>query len=102
MWGNSYDEPEDSKKVDLAEPREDPRSVCIAIDLSSDEEDLLIYTLKEYRDVFSWRYKDLKGVDRAICQHTIPMRDDTKTSKQRPYMYNEKLTTKLRRKLINY
>lgn len=52
--------------------------VYIATDLTPKEEDLLIKTLKEYRDVFAWSYKDLKGVDPKICKHTIPTRDDAK------------------------
>ena len=53
--------------------------------------------------MFAWSYKDLKGVDLAIFQHTIPMRDDAKPSKQRPYTYNENFAlTKSKRKLISY
>ena len=73
--------------------------VNIAIDLSPDEEELLVKTLREYKDVFAWSYKDLKGVDASICQHTIPMRDDAKPSKQRPYMY---IGIKSKKKLISY
>ena len=43
--GESYDRPEDSKKVDLVEPSEEPRPVYIATDLTQEEEDLLIPTL---------------------------------------------------------
>ena len=60
---------------------------------------MLISTLKEYRDVFAWTYKDLKGVDPAICQHTIPMRDDAKPSKQRPYTYNENFANKIKEEI---
>ena len=71
--GQSYEGPEDAKQVDLAANGEEPRLVWIATDLSQTEEALLISTLKEYKDVFAWSYKDLKGVDPEICQHTIPM-----------------------------
>ena len=67
----------------------------IAMDLTLDEETLLIQTLNEHRDVFAWSYKDLKGVDPYICQHTIPMREDAKPCKQRPYTYNENLANKI-------
>ena len=81
----SYGGPEDAKKVDLADPRETPRPVWIAIDISIEEEKLLVSTLKEYCDVFAWSYKDLKGVDPKICYHIIPMKDDAKPSRQSPY-----------------
>ena len=95
--GVSYDGPQDSKQVNLAEPGEEPRRmVCIATDLSPDEEELLVKTLREYKEVFAWSYKDLKGVDAEICQHTIPLRDDAKPSKQRPYTYNDNFGNKIK------
>ena len=97
--GVSYDGPEDAKKIDLAEPGEEPRLTWIATDLSQEEEELLISTLKKYKDVFAWSYKDLKGVDPAICQHTIPMREDAKPSKQRPYTYNENFANKIKEEI---
>ena len=61
--GESYDGPENSKRVDLAKEGEEPRPVWIATELDPEEEKKLIETLKEYRDVFAWSYHDLKGVD---------------------------------------
>ena len=52
--------------------------------------------LKEYRDVFAWSYKDLKGVDPEICQHTIPLKVYAKPSRQRPYTYNETFAKKIK------
>ena len=56
----------------------------------------MIKTLKEYRDVFAWSYKDLKGVDPNICEHTIPLKFDAKPSRQRPYTYNETFAKKIK------
>ena len=97
--GMSYDGLEDAKKIDLAEPGEEPRLTWIATDLSQEEEALLISMLKKYKDVFAWSYKDLKGVDPAICQHIIPMREDAKPSKQRPYIYNENFANKIKKEI---
>ena len=80
--GKSYDGPENAKKIDLAEEGEDPRPAYIANDLLPEEEELLIKTLKEYKDVFAWSYRDLKGVAPDICQHNIPMKEDARPSKQ--------------------
>lgn len=49
--------------------------------------------------MFTWSYKDFKGVDPTICQRTIPMREDAKPSKQRPYMYNENFANKIKEKI---
>ena len=44
-------------------------------------------------------YKDLKEVDPAICQHIIPLCDDAKPSKQRPYSYNENYAVKIKEEI---
>ncbi|MCO5575757.1 hypothetical protein L7F22_029561 [Adiantum nelumboides] len=97
--GTSYDGPEKAKKIDLAEPGEEPKPAYIATDLTEEEEQLLIATLKQYKDVFVWSYKDLKGVDPSICQHTIPLKSDAKPSRQRPYTYNEMFARKIKEEI---
>ena len=59
----------------------------------------MIKTFKEYRDVFAWSYKDLKGVDPNICKHTIPLKAYAKPSRQRPYTYNETFAKKIKAKI---
>ncbi|MCO5586696.1 hypothetical protein L7F22_040638 [Adiantum nelumboides] len=78
--GTSYDGPEKAKKIDLVEPEEEPKHAYIATDLTEEEEQLLIATLKQYRDVFVWSYKDLKGVDPSIC---IPQQNGVVECKNR-------------------
>ena len=73
--------------------------VWIATDLEVDEENVSIYTLKEYKDVFAWSYKDLKGVDPQVCQHTIPLKANAKPRKQRPYTYNETFAKKIKEEI---
>ncbi|MCO5581697.1 hypothetical protein L7F22_035586 [Adiantum nelumboides] len=80
----------------LKKPGEEPKPAYIATDLTKEEKQLLIATLKKYRDVFAWSYKDLKGVDPSICQHTIPLKSDAKPSRQRPYTYNETFARKIK------
>ena len=53
--GESYNGPKDVKRVDLANPGEEPRMVYITIDLLLEEEEGLIATLREYKDTFAWR-----------------------------------------------
>ena len=59
----------------------------------------LIGILHEFRDVFAWSYKDLKGVDPLVCQHTIPLCDDTRPSKQHPYSYNDNYAMKIKEEI---
>ncbi|MCO5578895.1 hypothetical protein L7F22_032744 [Adiantum nelumboides] len=93
--GVSYDGPEDAKKNKLANPGKDSKPMYIATDLKPSEETELIKILQAFSDVIAWLYKDLKGVDPAVCQHTIPLRDDAKPSKQRPYSYNDNYVKKI-------
>ena len=48
---------------------------------------------------FAWSYKDLKGVDPEICQHTLPMREDAKPTWQRPYTYNDNFANKIKEEI---
>ena len=59
----------------------------------------MIETLEKYRDVFAWSYKDLKGVEPSVCKHTIPMREDAKPRKQRPYTYNDTFAKKIKEEI---
>ncbi|MCO5581702.1 hypothetical protein L7F22_035591 [Adiantum nelumboides] len=97
--GTSYDGPKKAKKIDLDEPVKEPKPAYIATDLTEEEEQLLIATLKQYRDVFAWSYKDLERVDPSICQHTIPLNSDAKPSRQRPYTYNETFVRKIKEEI---
>ena len=95
----SYNGLENAKKIDLAKNGEEPKLAYIAVDLEPEEEELLIATLKEYKDVFSWSYKDPKGVDLDICHHTIPMKEDAKPSRQCPYTYNDTFAKKIKEEI---
>ena len=97
--GTSYDAPKQSNFVNLAQPDEDPKLVKIAQDLSLEEEVKLIQTLRDYMDVFAWTYKDLKGVDPNICQHTIPIKLDAKPVQLKPYTHNENFAKKIKAKV---
>ena len=55
--------------------------------------------MKEYKDVFAWSYKDLKGVDPKVYQHTIPMNKDAKPSRQHSYTYNDTFTKKIKEEI---
>lgn len=62
-------------------------------------QEILVKTLKEYRDVFASSYKYLKGIDPEICQHTIPMKEDAKPSRQRPYTYNDTFAKRIKEEI---
>ena len=63
--------------------------------MTVEEEEKLIVSLREYKDVLTWSYKYFKGVDPKVFQHTIPMREDTKPSIQCPYSYSENFAKRI-------
>ncbi|MCO5568906.1 hypothetical protein L7F22_022608 [Adiantum nelumboides] len=91
--------PNKGKKIDLAKPGEEPKPIYITTDLTKEEEELLIATLKQCKDVFAWSYKDLKVLDPSICQQTISLKSDAKPSRQRLYTYNKTFAKKIKEEI---
>ena len=69
------------------------------INLNVEEEVSLIAMLEHYRDIFTQTYKDLKGVGPKIYQYTIPMREEAKLCKQRPYTHNDTFAKKITKEI---
>jgi hypothetical protein len=65
--------------------------VNLGIDCTPEE--IVQYTalFKEYFDVFSWTYDDLKAYDKSIFQHVIPLKEGAKPFKQKLRNINPKL-----------
>ena len=47
--------------------------------------------LKEFIDVFSWTYEDLRTYDTSIIEHKIPLKEDAKPFKQKLRQINPML-----------
>ena len=47
-----------------------------------------ISLFKEFQDVFSWSYEDLKSYDNSIIQHKIPIKENQKPFKQKLRIIN--------------
>lgn len=43
----------------------------------------------EYKDVFTWTYKDLKGVPLELCVHRIPLVEGAVPVRKQPYKMNK-------------
>lgn len=61
--------------------KEDPRLVQIGSTLSSEERERLIALLKDCKDIFTWSYEDMLGIDPEIVQHRIPLDPETRPVK---------------------
>jgi hypothetical protein len=59
--------------------------------------------LTEFKDIFAWSYKDLKGIPRSICEHKIELTTNAHPAKQ-PYRMNHNYAQRVRKnfnKLLN-
>jgi hypothetical protein len=54
------------------------KNVNLGINCSPQEKKDFIKLLKDYKDVFSWTYNDLKTFDTIIIQHVILMKPHPK------------------------
>jgi hypothetical protein len=62
------------------------KNVKIGAQCSDEEKLKFTELLHEFQDVFSWSYEDLRGLDPAIIQYSIPFKEGIKLvrKKQRP------------------
>ena len=51
--------------------------------LITSEKDALLALLKEFKEVFTWSYEDMSGIDTDIVQHYIPTDPTMKPVKQK-------------------
>jgi hypothetical protein len=59
-------------KINLGS-KENLQHVKISVDLEPVVSHQLIELLKEFKDIFAWTYKDLKGIPPDIAQHRIEL-----------------------------
>ena len=59
------------------------KMIKISKALPQQEKEKYIALFKEFQDVFSWSYEDLKSYDTNIIQHKIPIKEDQKPFKKK-------------------
>ena len=60
-----------------------PKVIKISNNLTKESKEKYIKLMKEFHDVFSWTYDDLKVYDLGVIQHTIPVQKNAKPFKQK-------------------
>jgi hypothetical protein len=63
--------------------QENPKRIKLSRTLSPKVKEKYINLMKEFLDVFSWSYEDLKFYDTSIIQHVIPIKEDHKPFKHK-------------------
>jgi ribonuclease HI len=60
-----------------------PKFINLSIELTVDQRSEYCSIMKEFADVFAWKYSDLKTYDPEVIQHKIPLEKDTIPFKQK-------------------
>jgi len=70
---------------------EDPKFVKLSSILSKEQRDEYARLLKEFTDLFSWTYEDLRTYDTNVIEHKTPLKEDTKPFKKKIRQINPML-----------
>jgi hypothetical protein len=82
----------DGTKAVPLDPATPKQTVVISEDLTSQDEEKLIYCLSRNKDVFDWSALDLVGVSRTIIEHGLGIDPSVRPRKQRLYKMSNKKT----------
>ena len=86
---------DDLKKINLG-TLDDPRPVYISALLTSEEEKIYIELLSEYKDIFSWSYKEMCGLDPKVTVHNLVVKCGVRPIKQAQNRFRSELIPKIK------
>ena len=75
---------------------EEPSMVKVSKRLDKDMKEKLQKLLEEFKDVFAWSYKDMKGIDPQFYQHRIDLKEDAIPIRQQRYRMNPNYAKKVK------
>jgi hypothetical protein len=80
---NNKNEDESEQKIGDLIPlnngtSEQPKVLKFGVQCSEEEKTKLLDLFREFKDVFSWSYEDLRGFDPSIIQHAILIKEEAK------------------------
>jgi hypothetical protein len=82
-----YEEPT-VKTINLGDEAE-PKNILVGDDWNPVLKAAAFKIFTEYKDVFAWTYKDLKGVPPELCVHRILLVEEAIPVRKRPYRMNK-------------
>jgi hypothetical protein len=86
------------EKVNLG-TKYNPQCINLGVGCFEQEKEVFIKLFKDFKDVFSWTYNDLKTFDPNIIQHVIPMKPQTQPFQQRLRKMHPKLKLTVKKEL---
>jgi hypothetical protein len=79
----------------------DPKFVKLSSSLSREQREKYVEILKEFADIFSWTYEDLRTYDTSIIEHMIPLKEETKQFRQKLRQINPMFLPIMEREVKN-
>ena len=74
--------------------------VIISANLSEQEEEILLKTLKKHRATIGYTLDDLKGISPTLCQHKIKLEEDAKPVRDPQQRLNPKMKEVVRNEIL--
>jgi hypothetical protein len=81
---------QETQKINIG-THDSPKYINLGTSCTMEEIDQYTSLFKEFHDIFSWTYDDLKEYDKSIFQHIIPLKEGSKPVKKKLRMINPKL-----------
>jgi hypothetical protein len=88
--GHGFTSADELEKVDLGDGSK-PRPTHISAKLEVEYKKELIALLKESNDCFAWEYHEMRGLDRSIAEHRLPIKSGYHPFQQHPRQCNPKI-----------
>ena len=82
---------EELEEVDLGSDSQEPRPISISASLTEKEKSELILLLKEFKDVFTWDYSEMPGLDPGLVVHTLNVDPGAKPVAQPARIFHTKI-----------
>jgi hypothetical protein len=73
------------------ETQKNPKNINLSRTVSKEEIKSYLKLFRQYQDVFTWSYRDMKTYDTRIIQHTIPLKPEVKPLQQNLWKYHPSL-----------
>ncbi|CAN6678906.1 unnamed protein product [Malus baccata var. baccata] len=84
--------------IDLG-TEEDPRPIQISGLLRIEDRAKIISLLQEFKDCFAWHYTEMPGLDPALVEHRMPIKEGYKPVKQAPRRMSKEIEEKVKEEI---
>ncbi|CAN6571358.1 unnamed protein product [Malus baccata var. baccata] len=84
--------------IDLG-TKEDPRPIQISGLLGVDDRTRIMCLLQEFKDCFAWHYTEMPGLDPALVEHRMPIKEGYKPVKKAPRRMSNEIEEKVKEEI---